>query len=187
MGTTKRRSSLAAVVALAGVVAVPLLGQTVGSPGIQPGSAPAAAERRVTQANVERWKQELATWGRWGADDERGTLNLITPEKRKQAAALVREGISVSLARDAETGRRSTARGRIRRRGPGRHRDVLIGRPGGIPRTMATSATAGIELSDRRGPGSGTRPAGRAATTAYPDLRHRLLGARLAYRHFCNS
>jgi hypothetical protein len=30
-----------------------------------------------------------------------GTLNLITPAKRKQAAALVKEGFSVSLARDA--------------------------------------------------------------------------------------
>ncbi|HIN10619.1 MAG TPA: cyclase family protein [Acidobacteria bacterium] len=57
----------------------------------------------VTQADVERWKQELTNWGRWGQDDEIGTLNLITPEKRRQAAALVRDGISVSLARDAET------------------------------------------------------------------------------------
>ena len=57
----------------------------------------------VTQADVERWKQELTNWGRWGQDDEIGTLNLITPDKRKQAAALVRDGISVSLARDAET------------------------------------------------------------------------------------
>ena len=59
--------------------------------------------REVTQADVERWKQELTNWGRWGPDDERGTLNLITPEKRTQAAGLVRDGVSVSLARDAET------------------------------------------------------------------------------------
>ena len=57
----------------------------------------------VTRADVERWKRELTNWGRWGADDEVGTLNLITPEKRIRAAALVRDGISVSLARDAET------------------------------------------------------------------------------------
>jgi len=43
----------------------------------------------------------LSNWGRWGADDELGTLNLITPAKRKQAAALVREGVTVSLAHDA--------------------------------------------------------------------------------------
>ena len=45
---------------------------------------------------------ELSNWGRWGADDQLGTLNLITPEKRKQAAALVTAGVSVSLARDVE-------------------------------------------------------------------------------------
>lgn len=37
-------------------------------------------------------------WGRWGDDDELGTLNYITDEKRKQAAALVRDGTVVSLA-----------------------------------------------------------------------------------------
>lgn len=38
-------------------------------------------------------------WGRWGEEDERGTLNLITPEKVREAAALVRSGRSVSLSR----------------------------------------------------------------------------------------
>jgi hypothetical protein len=42
--------------------------------------------------------QGISNWGRWGTDDELGTLNLITPEKRKSAAALVRDGVSVSLA-----------------------------------------------------------------------------------------
>lgn len=37
--------------------------------------------------------------GRWGHDDQRGTLNLITPECRVRAAALVRTGEVVSLAR----------------------------------------------------------------------------------------
>lgn len=36
--------------------------------------------------------------GRWGPDDELGTLNHITPEKRAAAAALVRVGRTVSLA-----------------------------------------------------------------------------------------
>jgi kynurenine formamidase len=45
---------------------------------------------------------EISNWGRWGDDDQLGAMNLITPEKRKQAAALVEDGISVSLARDAE-------------------------------------------------------------------------------------
>jgi len=36
--------------------------------------------------------------GRWGEDDELGTLNLITAAVRRRAAALVREGVCVSLA-----------------------------------------------------------------------------------------
>jgi len=55
----------------------------------------------TTAAEYQRWQTELSNWGRWGKDDEMGTLNLVTPAKRKQAAALVREGFSVSLARDA--------------------------------------------------------------------------------------
>ena len=42
--------------------------------------------------------QELNNWGRWGPDDEIGTTNLITPEKIREAAKLVRSGITVSLA-----------------------------------------------------------------------------------------
>lgn len=44
-----------------------------------------------------------SNWGRWGADDERGTLNLITAEKRIAAASLVREGKTVSLAHPVNT------------------------------------------------------------------------------------
>jgi kynurenine formamidase len=67
-------------------------------------SAPrGAAPQQVTRADFERWKTELSNWGRWGKDDQIGALNLITPAKRRQAAALVKEGISVSLSRDADT------------------------------------------------------------------------------------
>ena len=46
---------------------------------------------------------ELKNWGRWGADDQRGTLNLIKPEHRVAAARLVTEGRTVSCARDLVT------------------------------------------------------------------------------------
>ena len=59
--------------------------------------------RNVTREQFEQWKKDLNNWNRWGKDDEVGTMNLITPAKRKQAAALVREGFSVSLAGDADT------------------------------------------------------------------------------------
>jgi kynurenine formamidase len=42
--------------------------------------------------------------GRWGQLDQRGTLNLITPEVRRQAAAEVRDGATVSLARELIAG-----------------------------------------------------------------------------------
>jgi kynurenine formamidase len=57
----------------------------------------------VTQAEYDRWRTELSNWGRWGKDDEMGTLNLITPAKRKAATALVKQGIAVSLASNANT------------------------------------------------------------------------------------
>jgi kynurenine formamidase len=44
-----------------------------------------------------------SNWGRWGPDDERGTLNLITPEVRLRAAGLVCEGITVSCAHPINT------------------------------------------------------------------------------------
>src|SRR5437868_690464 len=56
----------------------------------------------VSKEKYEQWKKELSNWGRWGKDDQLGAINLITPAKRKAAAALVREGVSVSLALDAD-------------------------------------------------------------------------------------
>ena len=46
---------------------------------------------------------ELNNAGRWGPDDQLGTLNFITPAKRVAAASLVREGHALSLARDLDT------------------------------------------------------------------------------------
>lgn len=57
-----------------------------------------AAESTYDAAYVARVHSEISNWGRWGKDDQRGTLNLITPAKRVAAAMLVREGVSVSMA-----------------------------------------------------------------------------------------
>lgn len=54
----------------------------------------------ATEADFHRALKELSNWGRWGKDDELGASNLITPAKRKRAAALVKEGLTVSLAHD---------------------------------------------------------------------------------------
>ena len=56
-----------------------------------------------SEAQVLEWMTSLSNWGRWGSDDQLGCLNLITPAKRKQAAALVRDGFSVSCARPIVT------------------------------------------------------------------------------------
>ena len=39
----------------------------------------------------------VRNWGRWGSEDEIGTLNFITPAKRAAAALLVRRGVTFSL------------------------------------------------------------------------------------------
>jgi kynurenine formamidase len=47
--------------------------------------------------------RQRRNWGRWGADDQVGAVNLITPAKRRAAAALVRTGRAVSLSREFPT------------------------------------------------------------------------------------
>ena len=64
-----------------------------------------ATSQVPTEDDVLGYMTSLSNWGRWGPDDQRGTLNLITPEKRAQAGALVREGITVSCSRPLTTER----------------------------------------------------------------------------------
>ena len=70
----------------------------------QQASAPTPSVNRVSEAQLDTWMQELSNWGRWGKDDVLGALNTITPEKRRQAAALVRTGETVSLSHDLVVG-----------------------------------------------------------------------------------
>jgi kynurenine formamidase len=53
---------------------------------------------RLSAEEFDRVFEAVRNWGRWGPDDELGTLNYVTPEKIREAAALVRSGRSVSLA-----------------------------------------------------------------------------------------
>ena len=41
--------------------------------------------------------QKVSNWGRWGAEDERGTVNFITPEVVRRAAVCIRRGQVFSL------------------------------------------------------------------------------------------
>jgi kynurenine formamidase len=62
----------------------------------QSGTRPTIA----SEEDFRRAMKELSNWGRWGQDDELGAANLITPAKRKQALALAKEGVPISLAHD---------------------------------------------------------------------------------------
>lgn len=55
---------------------------------------------RWTGQDVAALFQRVKTWGRWGADDERGTLNYLTPQIVAAAACAVHSGQTVSCARD---------------------------------------------------------------------------------------
>jgi kynurenine formamidase len=57
----------------------------------------------LSETDVIKMIDSLSNWGRWGADDELGTLNLITPGKRRRAASLVSDGVSVTCARPIST------------------------------------------------------------------------------------
>jgi len=52
----------------------------------------------VEADEIEELARRVNNWGRWGPDDEIGTLNLITPDVRRRAAACVRTGKAFSLA-----------------------------------------------------------------------------------------
>lgn len=53
-----------------------------------------------TEDEIRTWFQKYSNWGRWGRDDRLGTLNLITPAKRRQAALSAQTGECVSCAWD---------------------------------------------------------------------------------------
>lgn len=57
----------------------------------------------LSDNDVIKMISSLSNRGRWGADDQLGTINLITPAKRKRAAALVQDGVPVSCARPIVT------------------------------------------------------------------------------------
>jgi kynurenine formamidase len=65
------------------------------------GDARSSSRSELNRKDVEEMMSSLSNWGRWGENDTQGAMNLITPQKRKQAAELVTEGVSISLAHDA--------------------------------------------------------------------------------------
>ncbi len=81
---------------------------------LRPAFGPAFAEATARQAAVaarspsnaeefDRLFHQVKNWGRWGADDQLGSVNLITPAKRKQALSLAKTGQTVSLVHNPLT------------------------------------------------------------------------------------
>ncbi|MFA7248121.1 MAG: cyclase family protein [Dehalococcoidia bacterium] len=62
-----------------------------------------ADRRSATVEEYRAYRQRFHNWGRWGADDQLGTLNHITPDVRRAAAALVRDGRSISCSNPWQT------------------------------------------------------------------------------------
>ena len=56
--------------------------------------------RIPTKEEVLAYLKEDSNWGRWGRDDQKGAVNMVTDEKRAAAARLVRSGKAVSLSRE---------------------------------------------------------------------------------------
>src|SRR6266508_587338 len=52
----------------------------------------------LTRQDIDEIFERVKNWGRWGAEDERGALNFITPAVRQKAAATVQDGVTVSCA-----------------------------------------------------------------------------------------
>ena len=60
---------------------------------------------KLTRQDIYATAKELSNWGRWGADDQIGTLNNVTPEDVIRAAGLVKKGkcfaLGLNLKEDA--------------------------------------------------------------------------------------
>lgn len=61
------------------------------------------ASHGVSSAEFSALFESLSRWGKWGADDERGALHLLTPGDVAGAAGLVRDGETVTLSLPVNT------------------------------------------------------------------------------------
>src|SRR5262245_39921505 len=87
------------------VLSAGIAGQQRGAEPAAPllGPGPSAARFPKNAEEFDRMFNEVKNWGRWGKDDQLGAANLITEAKRRQAIALAKNGITVSLAHNPLT------------------------------------------------------------------------------------
>src|SRR5688572_9186258 len=95
-----RRRPMRSPLMIGSLVVLGLVASVLAQQGQQ---APASARAPRNVAEFDELFRQVSNWGRWGKDDQLGSANLVTEAKRKQAAGLVKSGISVSLAHNAIT------------------------------------------------------------------------------------
>lgn len=61
-------------------------------------AAPMHVDRTNPESAIAAAAKRCSNWGRWGENDVLGTLNFLTATKRLEGAALIRRGMSFSLA-----------------------------------------------------------------------------------------
>jgi len=61
-------------------------------------ASPADLDRSDPEGAIRQAAKRCSNWGRWGADDVRGTMNYLTEAKRVEASALIRRGVAFSLS-----------------------------------------------------------------------------------------
>jgi hypothetical protein len=86
---------------VAGASTIAATAWLIGSSAIvrgQPAAGTNAHRAPQSIAEFEQWQKDVSNWGRWGKDDEVGTMNLVTDAKRRDAAKLVKTGHAISLA-----------------------------------------------------------------------------------------
>lgn len=99
MPTRLRSMAFCVALVLVGVAGgFHLRAQAPAASAAQTPAGPPPADTAELRAQYERWRTEFKTWGKWGTEDNKGTSNLITPQKVLSAVRLVRNGIVVSLA-----------------------------------------------------------------------------------------
>src|SRR5262249_3061846 len=123
---TRSRIALAAGLTIAPIVSMLLRGSVAQT-------ASGSRKTITTEAEFHQAMMDLSNWGRWGQDDVLGAANLITPAKRRRAAALVKEGITVSLEHPIFQEEVADGRGHLQR--------TFNVRPTGASDTYAFSST----------------------------------------------
>ena len=71
--------------------------------------------RKFTRQDLREAAEKYKNWGKWGPDDEIGTLNYTRPEDIIAAAQLVRKGKVISLALTSTSSAPRAARPSTRR------------------------------------------------------------------------